>query len=105
MSDKLQLVVFVRACKLMSIGYLIHKTRQAKAYRTLRTETLPIFARDNECLDHFGGLVVPTELIQLPKPEVVTVYVTIWWLVRISTGIAQVLHQDKRLVELVGERR
>ncbi len=43
MSDKLQLVVFVRACKLMSIGYLIHKTRQAKAYRTLRTETLPIF--------------------------------------------------------------
>ena len=72
MSDKLQLVVFVRACKLMSIGYLIHKTRQAKAYQTLRTETLPIFARDNERLHHFGGLIVPAKLIQLPEPEVVT---------------------------------
>ena len=72
MSDKLQLVVFVRACKLMSIGYLIHKTRQAKAYRTLRTETLPIFARDNERLNHFRSLVVSAELIQLSEPEVIT---------------------------------
>ena len=72
MSDKLQLVVFVRACKLMSIGYLIHKTRQAKAYRTLRTEPRSIFARDNERLDHLGSLIIPAELIQLPKPEGVT---------------------------------
>src|SRR5205807_9500243 len=56
-------------------------------------------------LDHLGSLVVPAELIQLPKPEVVTGYVVIRRIVRVSPQIAEVLHQDKRSVEFAREER
>ena len=68
-------------------------------------EASSIFARDNERLDHLSGLIVPAELIQLRKPEVVAIYVIVRWIVRISPQVAEVLHQDKCPVEFARVER
>ena len=64
----------------------------------LWTEALTIFTGDYERLDHLGGLIVSAKLIQFPKPEVISVYVAVRWIVRVSPQIAEVLHQDKRVL-------
>ncbi len=66
---------------------------------------MPIFCRDDERLDHFGGLIVPAKLIQLPKPEVIPAYVAIWRIVRVSPQVTKVLHQDKLPIEFARVER
>src|SRR5882762_7828743 len=76
------------------------RTAQALLKRELRTsEPVAVFARDDERLDHFSVDEVAIELVQLRQPEVVTVEVCVWQVVRRSPQIAEVLHQHESLRE------
>jgi hypothetical protein len=51
--------------------------------------------------NHFRVDVVAAKLIQFAQPEVVTSEVCIRSIIGISSQVAEVLHQDKRAVELL----
>src|SRR5215471_19732572 len=61
-----------------------------------RAETLPVFYRLYERLDHFRGKVIAPETVELVQPEIKA------GLVRIAPQEPEVLHQHKHRVELGG---
>jgi hypothetical protein len=63
------------------------------------TKPLLVFGGAKECLHHFSGDEVAIELIQLIEPEIITLEIIVWRIVGIPKQIAEVLHQDKRLIE------
>src|SRR5206468_9393148 len=65
-----------------------------------RPKALSVFRRGDECLDHFGLLVIAVELIQLLQPEIVASVVAVRRIVWVAVQVSEVLHQHKRAVEL-----
>src|SRR2546426_10300324 len=63
-------------------------------------ESLAVFERGDERLDHLGAGEVSVEGVELVQPEVVAVKVCIWAGVWIAPQITEVLHQDKGAIEL-----
>jgi len=61
---------------------------------------LRAFGRRNERFDHFGGVVIAVELIQLIQPEFVAGVIRIGQIVRITTQVTEEPHQHERAVEL-----
>src|SRR5437764_14987927 len=56
---------------------------------------MSVFTGASECLDHLGLVKVAMEAVELVQPEVVTLKVEccLWWIVWVSSQIAEVLHQ------------
>ncbi len=65
-----------------------------------RAESLPVLARRDERFYSIGVLEVAAELIQFRQLEVIARIVRVRRVVRVSPQIAEVLHQDKRPIEL-----
>src|SRR3977135_2882855 len=53
--------------------------------RSSRSEPLPVFAGHQERLDHFGGHVIPVELVQLRQPEVIAGVIRVLRIVGIAS--------------------
>src|SRR5437870_13781888 len=64
---------------------------------------MSVFTGASECLDHLGLVKVAMEAVELVQPEVVTLKVErcLWWIVWVSSQIAEVLHQHKCAVEFL----
>ena len=60
-----------------------------------RPESLPVFDRRDERLDHFGVDEVPVELIQLAQPELISRIAKVRGVRRIATQVSKELSQDK----------
>src|SRR6185436_10960006 len=63
------------------------------------SESLLIFTRDDECLDHLSVHKVAVELIEFLKPEVIARVIRVRRVVWIAPQIPKVLRQHKRPVE------
>src|SRR5213078_2271767 len=90
----------MRMKKGASFGNLRPQSNNSRC-RKLLAESLPVFDGRKECLHHFGIDVVAVELVQLAKPEIVTVKVPVRRIIWISLQVAKVLHQDESAVELL----
>src|SRR5213080_2891402 len=73
---------------------------------SLFLESSSILGRNDERLNHLGGIVIAVELVQLIQPEFVARVIGVLAAVRIAPQITHELHQHERAVEFVsGQRR
>src|ERR1044072_1627455 len=77
--------------------------------RTLRpslnlwSEPPTIFRRAQESLDHLSLEEVAVELVQFIQPEVITIEVTIRWIIRVAAQVAEILHLHDRARQLTAD--
>src|SRR5438067_1707047 len=85
-----------------SAALIFNCTRlSAAAADCLLTEASSIFIGSNKRLEHFGGDIVAVELVELVEPEVKAGEVQVGRGVRVSSQIAEVLHEHEGAVEFV----
>src|SRR6184192_508620 len=66
-----------------------------------KAEAVAVLRRDEERLDHLGGLEVAAELVKLREPELPAGEIRVGRVVGVAPEVSEVLHEDEGAVLLV----
>src|SRR5215813_6425690 len=79
--------------------------RLRSSQESSRSKPSSILDRRQKGLHHLGLVEITVEPVQFVQPEVVPVEVPVGRVIRISSQVTEILHQDKRAVEFLLHER